>query len=438
MSKQKEVEGIMFLDSKELGQLLLAKSICEIDEKEVLPISVKIIGDAGLSKSSLVRKILPDLIREHYGKDGEGNWKKNVNVGYINLAEAGTDIGPLLGYPKNEMQLLDGSWKPEKTLTEEEKLLTTGRSRQVYSPPSFLTAFKEGENEINIFLLDDVGRAQQLLLNAIMEVMEEGKFSDWRLPKGTLVFATANFDHNSSNANWEDKAQKTRYQTYYMGSIDIEEWAKWAETQGIHYSLISYIVHNWDNGQIMKTVLENNIRIVTKWAKTMSGLVRDFMLVKNKEKPIAWSNPSFYNTASKAISVACFGKNGHTIQINFWAEFVHKVLANLTNVEEHMFKTPVEDFKRMLEKDFGNAGDGIGYSPLKAQIQYKRILHMLEKRQTFTAAENKYIIDLFLTGTKVFGPSIMNNFQNHISHNVAKFTRIRTTTEYHAYLSKII
>jgi hypothetical protein len=90
-----------------------------------------------------------------------------------------------------------------------------------------------------ILLLDDYARSSQMLVQATMELIKEGKYVSWSLPKYTTVVLTANPDNGEFNVCSLDSAQKTRFPDYNL-EFEIDSWAKWAEAANIDSRAINF------------------------------------------------------------------------------------------------------------------------------------------------------------------------------------------------------
>lgn len=121
----------------------------------------------------------------------------------LNLAEF-EEISDMVGFPIKEykiIEVLDGDaesgevygdaiWVPNDTLDRylNDPCCTyrlTTESRMSYAAPSWLP--REENPNGTILLLDDYSRAGSQFMQATMELINEGTYVSWDLPKGTTI-----------------------------------------------------------------------------------------------------------------------------------------------------------------------------------------------------------------------------------------------------------
>lgn len=158
------------------------------------PTAIGIEGPAGIGKTETIRGIA-----------------KNNGMTFVklNLAEL-EELGDLTGFPIKEFKVFpilepasvedDGTvteevlgepeWVPSDTLSRInngpcETYHITNESRMAYATPAWLP--REFNPNGTILLLDDYSRANQQFMQATMELVNEGRYISWDLPKYTTV-----------------------------------------------------------------------------------------------------------------------------------------------------------------------------------------------------------------------------------------------------------
>lgn len=113
----------------------------------------------------------------------------------------------------------------------------TGQKRMGYCPPEWVADKGEGY----ILLLDDFNRADLRFMNGVMEILDRQEYISWSLPKDWHVILTSNPDNEDYFVQSLDQAQKSRYLSFNI-KFDIEDWAEWAEKEGIDTRCINFLL----------------------------------------------------------------------------------------------------------------------------------------------------------------------------------------------------
>lgn len=147
------------------------------------PLAVNIIGAAGVGKTCSIE----DFCREH--------GMTYVKVSLSEMAET----SEISGFPIKEYEVVeeDGThkWVPADVLQKYFQMPCgtyelTGESRMSYATPAWLP--REENPKGTIVVLDDFSRANSLFMQAIMELINTGKYMTWKLPKYTSILLTSN------------------------------------------------------------------------------------------------------------------------------------------------------------------------------------------------------------------------------------------------------
>lgn len=210
---------------KTLKETIEANDI--IIAKGGVPVSISVIGERGIGKTSVIRELTHDL--------GRGLYK-------LNLAQM-TEPSELIGYYRPEFLVTKGDqqdWIIESLVLKykEEGYHYTGKMRTSPCPPGWVVNFKEGD----ILLLDDYSRGNGLFSQAIMELVNEQTMIGWDLKdKKIQILLSENPDNGEYNVSSNDNAQTDRMLKIHM-IWDPQSWASRAEKIGLDERLINFIL----------------------------------------------------------------------------------------------------------------------------------------------------------------------------------------------------
>jgi len=369
------------MNSKELKEHLFYQSVNNINliEKGLPPVSIEIIGNPGISKTASCYAVGKRL-SEHY--------KKEVFVLAKNGSEWGTDTGNLVGYPVLEhLMSIEGEerWVPDSIIAKVDGI-SLGKTRQGQAMPKFVQELYE--HEYSILVLDDIGRVEQIVRNALMEVINQRKYDTWTLPEKCLVITTTNYDENSNNASEDDKAQSSRKRTVVLDSLDIRDWyVDYAETK-LHPLAANFAVEYWNNN--LATALESNIRIFTIFAFSIDTALSDFMLLME-----GGSGTLFEKKETVLQEIRnCGSQIGDAVLNLFISEFIEKLFANITNVEKEYRRLPHPvSLIDLLKKDIDKGNIMIN------NIQLRRLFNIVcRDKRDLSIDEATYFIDVVTSG----------------------------------------
>jgi hypothetical protein len=92
-----------------------------------------------------------------------------------------------------------------------------------------------------ILLVDDVNRADDRILRGLMQLLQRGALTSWRLPPGWQIVLTANPDGGDYSVTPMDDAMLTRM-LHVTLRFDVRRWAAWAETAGVDPRGIAFVL----------------------------------------------------------------------------------------------------------------------------------------------------------------------------------------------------
>lgn len=235
----------------------------ELQENGLTPIAIGLEGEAGIGKTSLVQQVAE---------------KRGMTLCKLNLAQL-EETGDLVGYPMKEVQIQwktkDGTtktrWWPENLLNKVPQGVTvTSNTRMGYATPAWLP--REDNPNGTILCLDDYSRANPLFMQATMELINEGKYISWNLPKNTTIVLTSNPDDGSYSVSALDNAQKTRYVNFNL-KLNVNDWASWAEFNNVDSRCINFeLLYGEEIFKKHNGVQTINPRSYTTFCKAISGI----------------------------------------------------------------------------------------------------------------------------------------------------------------------
>lgn len=206
-------------------------------------------GEAGIGKTSVIEQVA----REN-------------NLGFHKITLSQIDqVGDLLGFPQKEFLTKEYGWLNEREIESHEKVTLTGESRTGYCQPAWVP--QENDKGV-LLLLDDFSRAAPHIIQSTMELLDRGEFISWKLPKNCNIVLSQNPEDGDYFVSSMDEAQKTRYIKVDM-KFDVNEWATWAERDGVDSRCINFLLLNPEMIDKKKTV---NARIATKFFDSISSI----------------------------------------------------------------------------------------------------------------------------------------------------------------------
>lgn len=145
----------------------------------------------------------------------------------------------------------------------------TEESRMTYATPAWLP--KEENPNGTILLLDDFTRATSQFMQATMELINEGTYIGWSLPKYTNIILSSNPDNGMYNVTSLDSAAQSRFINFNV-EFDIDLWAKWAEANNMEDRAINFALYYAD--ELFKTdgVSAINARNYTMFCNSISSI----------------------------------------------------------------------------------------------------------------------------------------------------------------------
>lgn len=370
-------------------------------------ISLEIIGEAGLGKTSIVHQV------------GREMGKKVIKVNLSQLDE----LGDLVGFPIKEFEVAKKDdqgtkkrWVNEKTVDQmvNNGWVLTNKSRMGYALPEWLVNNQADPNGC-ILLIDDYSRAQARFMQATMEIIDRGQFYSWELPANWTVLLTSNPPDSNYLVAATDVAQQTRYISVNM-MFDKEMWAAWAENQEIDGRCINFVLHN---PEVIEEGLAHGVN--------PRSMVNFFNAIRYIDD---------FSTAESLKQIRLFGE----ASIGQWPAglFVSFINNNLDKLPKVEFILYDKDWKRVEQSLASVIGRGSNRKGAIAYVLSNRVINRSIKHANEGTVEDSFIDRLEeLITSEIFGVDVSYNLTKKIhSANTQKFGKLAIRKKVMKYLSR--
>lgn len=329
------------------------------------PVCISAEGPCGIGKTTAVQDLA-----------------KNLDVTFVklNLAEL-EEISDLVGFPIKEYEMrteMGTEWIPADLLHAyscREDVDFTGDTRMGYAPPAWLP--KDDNENGCILLIDDYTRANQLFMQACMELINTGKYISWKLPKYTSIVLTTNPDDSSYSVSSLDPAQKSRFCNFSI-KFSINQFAEWGEeygldSRGLNFALYyNYELFDRNNPNHLETI---NPRSFTTFMNIISG-IKD------------WNKPENLALILN-ISKGCFHDPDNIVG-GLFTSFIANKLDQLVSPDDMLFQDWDKVSKRIHECVYDSDKR---YHPEIAAILHTRLLNHSLVHLGKTGSKTQPVID---------------------------------------------
>lgn len=311
------------------------------------PVCISSTGSCGIGKTSIVQELASEL---------------GMTFVKVNLAEL-EEVSDLCGFPLKEYEIEVNSnikWIPSdllQTYTCRDDVKFTGNTRMGYATPAWLPR-NENPNGV-ILLLDDFSRANQLFMQATMELINTGKYISWSLPKYTNICLTSNPDDSTYSVSSLDPAQKSRFIDFNI-RFSIDNFAEWSERYGMDGRCVNFAIYY--NSELFDPNNENHLatinpRSFTTFSNVISG-------IQNWDKPESLA-------LILNISKGCFHDQDNIVG-SLFTNFIANKLDKLVSPEDMLLKK-WERVKEEIESCVFDSDDN--YHPEIAAVLHTRLLN---------------------------------------------------------------
>lgn len=321
-----------------------------LEEKGLKPYSICIEGGHGIGKTAIVEEIAQE----------RGCKFTKINLG------AFEEVGDLTGFPVKKYRMIkDGEYVEvvEASLEAHMKAgyeLVPGTDPVMdFAIPSWVPKEEDGSN---ILMLDDYSRANPLILQATMELLDKGELGSWKLPSNTQIILTSNPDNGEYSVSSMDSAQKTRFITFNT-EFDVKLLAKHMEEVQVRSEFINFAL-------IYPEIFEVNSNNNHATGRTYMAFARSLESVKDL---------STNDGLGRALQIAegIFDSEDNLIGQKFGL-FIKKKLDKLISPEDMVNKS-WEDVKKVLKTSAGTADSDNYRTDIAATLTFRFVNYTLHK-----------------------------------------------------------
>ena len=240
-----------------------------------------------------------------------------------------------------------------------------------FAIPSWVPKEEDGSN---ILMLDDYSRANPLILQATMELLDKGELGSWKLPPNTQIILTSNPDNGEYSVSSMDSAQKTRFITFNT-EFDVKLLAKHMEEVQVRSEFINFAL-------IYPEIFEANSNNNHATGRTYMAFARSLESVKDL---------STNDGLGRALQIAegIFDSEDNLIGQKFGL-FIKKKLDKLISPEDMVNKS-WEDVKKVLKTSAGTADSDNYRTDIAATLTFRFVNYTLHKLSKPTEKADLYV-----------------------------------------------
>jgi hypothetical protein len=270
-----------------------------------------------------------------------------------------------------------------------------------------------------IYLIDDAFRANALIMQAVMDLLESQTCGSWKLPPNTTIVLTNNPDDGNYSVSSTDGAQNDRYLTIDM-KWDHNDWAENAEGKTDSRCINFTLTHN-----DAFTVNVDKSGLLPENYVSPRMLDKFFSVISNIDD---------FSTQEGMIKIKRFGEStiGNVLTKEF-IRFVTEKGDRLPSPEQLLKKFTEKEFSDFCAKEIGDPTNPSSYKKATSSVIIQRMRNYLvndqssyDKKDTTAMADRiKYILNnpLFaqdqmsaLIGSISKGNQTNKNLRNIISY----------------------
>lgn len=330
------------------------------------PYTVCLEGGHGIGKTAIAEQIAKN---------------RNIKFTKVNLG-AFEEVGDLTGFPVKKYLMRKGS--DELTVVEAslEAHMKAGYELVVgtapvmdFAIPSWVPKESDGPN---MLVLDDYSRANPLILQATMELLDKGELGSWKLPKNTQIILTSNPDNGDYSVSSMDSAQKTRFITFDV-EFDHKLLASHMEEVGVRSEFINFAL-------VYPEIFEDNKNKNNATGRTFMAFARTLETV---------GDLSSTEGRSRALEIASgiFDSKENLIGAKFTL-FVNRKLHKLITPED-MIDKPWAVVAKELESTVGHSESDKYRTDIAATLTYRLVNYTIVNLRKKGANANPFIQRMF-------------------------------------------
>jgi hypothetical protein len=426
------------------------------------PISLDICGPPGLGKTSIFKHIADNYRFDVTNENGVVEKRKirliSKNAGQFadeaDVAGILTErfFWKLKGTPLKQLQMMqyknefgdaDEEYYKQQVFKLKDTLIlprgitpyfsylyeATGKTRMGYSIPTWLPSEVVNSDEssdtkyIDVILFDDVTRANDTALNALMPLILERKTISYSLPKYSMIFTTSNPDDGDSKVSALDIAQTTRFVQYHIKFSQIA-WDAWALQKESFTNTIYVFLKN--NPELINTTVGEKIFNPRVWENINNTLILDILALERCQS----RNDLNYNKIRDVI-LDKLSESTNTLVSESLRKFLSNNFINIPSMTEFMETWSDAQVKSWMGTHIGvqNSNMNLGLSLVVSDKIFQHIkTSYLSPGKTFNTELFNRFIRLFwekhMQGTsKTLGQTVSLDYLAE-AHNVLLAKRV--------------
>lgn len=197
-----------------------------------------LIGDNGIGKTDMPKQIAKE----------RGMMFHQIDIPQLD------DLVALVGYPTKVFEMakvFENDGKKEKKVRDVDHSLVdfytskgwlpTGKEPSLsYAKPEWVSKL-ERQKQGSILVFNDYTRALPFVIQAVMELVQNREYNNWRLPDNCVIFCSENPDNGRQHVAVADDAQNDRIVRIPV-KYDEKAWAKWAENAQVKGECINFML----------------------------------------------------------------------------------------------------------------------------------------------------------------------------------------------------
>lgn len=252
-----------------------------------------------------------------------------------------------------------------------------------YAKPEWVIKLEKAKKG-SILVLNDYSRCVKFVYQAVMELLQNREYNNWRLPDNCIVFCSENPDNGSHQVHVQDDAQADRIVKIHV-KYNEKAWAAWAEKNTIRDECINFM-------------LSDPIHVVGDEEGTIKGVsprrwTKLFRMIQNM--------PDF----SSEESLSYIMKHGSQIvkdSINNFTTFLANGMYQIIKPSEMLdFDIPTETIVRKISENTHYGGSFRSDISAMIAIRFKNYLSIWIKDNSVNA-ELIDRLEAILTNKKCF------------------------------------
>ena len=409
-----EIKSIPQLNQKETETFLHSfminnyKLVTSTTLSDIRPTALNIVGISGIGKTSIIRQVARQYLlalRDVNPLAYEQIDPTRINDQIVKLSLAQmSEEGDLIGLSYKVYEAIDKEnntrWIPENALqTElmssqerndngelEFTLKLTGQVKTETAPPSWI----KGKSDFVVLILDDFNRANPQILQATMELINEGESLSWRLPSTAQIILSSNPDDDPDYmVTSMDEAMKSRMAIIEM-IFDKSAWCQWAEINKLDSRVINF-VHYYGELFSSKTK-DSSIKVSRIAPRSYTKLATMLGVIKDWKESIVYISKLAGSLIGAPDSVRLLS-------------FIEGGLDKLVPVDD-LIKLSKDDMAKKLHSIVGgyvsnpDGSDNVKYKTTIAAIYTERFIsYMINNIDTIAVDQAKNIASLFSNGS---------------------------------------